>query len=54
MMSTLEKDVRRLEMQIGQLITIVANQNDRLNRFEERERKKKIRAIHNIPFAERV
>jgi hypothetical protein len=53
-MSTLEKDVKRLELQIGQLISIVAHQNERLNQFEEVERKKRIKAMHKIPFAERV
>jgi len=51
-MTSLEKDVKRLELQIGQLISIVANQNERLNRFEEAERKKRIIAIHRIPLAE--
>lgn len=51
-MISLEKDVKRLELQIGQLISIVANQNERLNRFEEIERKKRIVAIHRIPLAE--
>jgi hypothetical protein len=53
-MSTLEKDVKRMELQIGQLVRIVANQNERLNRFEEIERKRRIMAIHKIPLAERV
>ena len=42
-MTTIEKDVKRMEMQIEQLISIVANQNNRLNRIEDLERKKKIR-----------
>lgn len=53
-MNTVEKDVKRLEMQIGQLVSIIANLNDRLNRLEDNERKKKIRSIHKIPLAERV
>ena len=53
-MTPLEEDVKRLELQIGQLITIVANQNERLNRFEETERKKRIVAMQRIPFAEHV
>lgn len=40
-MSTLDKDVKRMELQIVQLVSIVANLNERLNRFEEMERKKK-------------
>ncbi|WP_318618188.1 hypothetical protein [Sporosarcina sp. YIM B06819] len=53
-MNSLEKDIKRMELQIGQLINIVANQNERLNRFEDNERKKKIIALHNRPLAERV
>ncbi len=53
-MNTLEKDVKRMELQIGQLISIVANQNDRLNRFEDIERKKRIKAVHKVTHAERV
>ncbi|WP_342508510.1 hypothetical protein [Sporosarcina sp. FSL K6-2383] len=53
-MHTLEKDVKRMELQIGQLISIVAYQNERLNRFEEVERKKRIAIIQRIPLAERV
>lgn len=53
-MNTLEKDVKRMELQIGQLISIVANLNERLNRFEEIERKKRIIAMHKRPLAERV
>ena len=41
-MNTIEKDVKRMEMQIEQLISIVANQNNRLNRIEDMERKKKL------------
>jgi hypothetical protein len=53
-MSTLEKDIKRLELQIGQLISIVANQNERINRFEEIERKKRILAIYKTPLAGRI
>ncbi|MEK5039924.1 hypothetical protein [Sporosarcina sp. FSL K6-3457] len=53
-MSTLDKDVKRMELQIVQLVSIVANLNERLNRFEEMERKKKIIALHKRPIAERV
>ena len=40
-MTAIEKDVKRMEMQIEQLISIIANQNHRLNRIEDLERKKK-------------
>lgn len=53
-MTTLEKDVKRMEMQIGQLISIVANQNKRLNRIEDLERTRKFGNMHIIPLAERV
>jgi len=53
-MTTIEKDVKRMEMQIEQLISIVANQNKRLNRIEDLERKKKFGTVHMIPLAERV
>lgn len=53
-MTSLEKDIQRLELQVGQLISIVANQNERLNRFEEIERKKRIVAFQRIPLAEHV
>lgn len=53
-MHTVEKEVKRLEMQIGQLVTIIANLNDRLNRLEDSERKQKIRSIRKIQLAERL
>ncbi|WP_188006754.1 hypothetical protein GGGNBK_03935 [Sporosarcina sp. ANT_H38] len=53
-MTILEKDVKRMELQIEQLISIVANQNNRLNRIEDLERKRKFGPVHSIPLAERV
>lgn len=53
-MTTIKKDMKRMEMQIEQLIRIVANQNNRLNRIEDLERKKKFGTVHIIPLAERV
>lgn len=53
-MHTFEKDVKRVELQIGQLIKIVANQNERLNRVEDIERRKRITSIQRISQAERV
>ncbi|MBO0589232.1 hypothetical protein [Sporosarcina sp. E16_8] len=53
-MITIEKDVKRMEMQIEQLISIIANQNNRLNRIEDLERKRKFGTVHIIPFADRV
>lgn len=53
-MTILEKDVKRMELQIEQLISIVANQNKRLNRIEDLERKRKFGTVHCIPLAERV
>ena len=53
-LNTLEKDVERMEMQIGQLITIIANLNDRLNHMEYNEREKKIRRIRKIALADHL
>lgn len=53
-MKTLEKEVKRLELQIGQLVSIIANINGRLNRLEDIERKRKMRALRKIQLAERV
>ena len=53
-LNTLEKDVERMEMQIGQLITIIANLNDRLNHIEDNEREKKIRTIRKIALADHL
>jgi len=53
-MITIEMDVKRMEMQIEQLISIVANQNKRLNRIEDQERNKKFGTVHIIPLAERL
>jgi len=53
-MTTIEIDVKRMEMQIEQLISIVANQNKRLNRIEDQERNKKFGTVHIIPLAERL
>ena len=52
-MTAHDRDVKRLELQIGQLISIVANQNKRLNRIEDIERKRNFGNVHIIPFAER-
>lgn len=53
-LNILEKDVERMEMQIGQLITIIANLNDRLNHIEDNEREKKIRTIRKIALADHL
>ncbi|NYF23519.1 TolA-binding protein [Sporosarcina sp. JAI121] len=50
---TLEKDIKRMEIQIEQLISIIANQNSRLNRIEDVERQKRLKNIRMIPLAER-
>ncbi|WP_179390798.1 hypothetical protein [Sporosarcina sp. JAI121] len=52
-MGTLEKDIKRMEIQIEQLISIIANQNSRLNRIEDVERQKRLKNIRMIPLAER-
>lgn len=50
---TLENDIKRMEIQIEQLISIIANQNSRLNRIEDVERQKRLKNIRMIPLAER-
>ena len=41
-----------MEMQIEQLISIVANQNKRLNRIEDGDRKNRLVTIRKIPYAD--
>lgn len=53
-MKPIEKQIERIELQIEQLITIVANLNRRINRLEENEQKRKIQALHTIPIAKRM
>lgn len=53
-MTTIENDMKRMEMQIEQLISIVADQNNRLNRIEDLERKRKFGTVHIIPLEERL
>ena len=43
-----------MEMQIEQLISIVANQNNRLNRIEDKKGRKNSGTVHKIPLAEHV
>ena len=51
-LETLTKDLQRMEMQIEQLISIVANQNKRLNRIEDGDRKNRLVTIRKIPYAD--
>lgn len=53
-MGTIEKEVLRLEMQIEQLIHIIANLNERLGRLEDARRRNKIAEVHKIPLARRI
>lgn len=48
-MSTLEKDVLRMELQIGELIRIVANLNERLRAIEDNHDNRVF--IQQIPLA---
>ena len=41
-----EQQLIRMELQIGQLIRIIASMNERLNDLEERERARKVIPIH--------
>lgn len=47
-MTILEKELLRMELQIGELIRIVANLNTRLNEVERKPAN--IRYFHHIPF----
>ena len=43
-----EKDIVRMELQIGQLITIVANLNERIIKLEEKTSNKQIIMIKSV------
>lgn len=48
-MSKLEKEVLRMELQVSELIRIVANLNERLKNIEETEKERSY--LQKIPFA---
>lgn len=50
-MSKLEKEVLRMELQVSELIRIVANLNERLKNIEDTEKARSY--IQKIPFAVR-
>lgn len=52
-MRTLEKEVIRMELQIGQLIHIIANLNERIGHLEDERRKNRTAQVHKIPLARR-
>lgn len=47
-MRIIEKELLRMELQVGELIRIVANLNTRLNEIEKKT--DRIRHFHHIPF----
>lgn len=47
-MMILEKELLRMELQIGELIRIIANLNTRLNEVERKT--DNLRYFHHIPF----
>lgn len=53
-METYEKKLFRMELQVGQLITIIANLNERVIRLEEKEQKNKIISLHTRRDKHRV
>ncbi len=53
-MTTDEKEMNRLEMQIEQLITIVANLNDRLLKIEELERMRQRHGFRTTTIAREI
>lgn len=53
-METIEKKMIRMELQIGQLIRIVANMNERVNELEDAEKKKKRMFVEKRMVAERA
>lgn len=42
-MSDVKQEVLRMELQVGELIRIVANMNERLNKIEDKEKRKQTR-----------
>ncbi|BAQ09935.1 hypothetical protein OXB_1464 [Bacillus sp. OxB-1] len=52
-MRTIEKEVLRMELQIGQLINIIANLNERIGHLEDDRRKGRTATVHKIPLARR-
>ncbi|WP_432363734.1 hypothetical protein [Sporosarcina sp. UB5] len=45
-MEQYEKQLIRMELQVGQLIRIVAGMNERINELEEKELARKVVPIH--------
>ncbi|MCM3636504.1 hypothetical protein M3152_02140 [Sporosarcina luteola] len=52
-MDKFEKQLIRTELQVGQLIRIIARLNERLNELEERELARKVIPIHMRRQAQR-
>lgn len=53
-MEKLEQQLIRMELQVGQLIRIIAGMNERLNELEERELARKVIPIHMRRQAQRT
>ena len=51
-MTKLEKEVIRMELQISELIRIVAHLNERLKKFEEET--KYIELLSHVPFTQEI
>ncbi|MCM3744148.1 hypothetical protein M3193_08335 [Sporosarcina luteola] len=52
-MEKLDQQLIRMELQVGQLIRIIAGMNERLNELEERELARKVIPIHMRRHAQR-
>lgn len=53
-MEKLEQQLIRMELQVGQLIRIIAVMNERLNELEEKELARKVIPIHMRRAAQRT
>ncbi|MGG0670178.1 hypothetical protein ABE073_16815 [Lederbergia citrisecunda] len=53
-MDQYEKQLIRMELQVGQLISIIARLNERINELEEKELARKVIPIHIRRAAQRT
>ena len=51
-MTKVEKEVVRMELQISELIRVVANLNERLKRMEDKNKSNEI--IRKVPIAQKI
>ena len=53
-MKNIEQQLIRMELQVGQLIRIIASLNERINELEEKELSRKVIPIHIRRTAQRT